>query len=113
MGSQRIRYERYGDSVNATFSKDIIKATYDIETSIMRGPASYTDEPFYLEKGPVAVRVIFTGQGQISREVIFMMVDQWRLYAGHFGARELAFGEIGTENPRAVDAAFSIQFIGL
>ena len=109
-GPEIVKFQEYGDSANATFTKDIIRATLNIETDIYKGAATYKEGSWYFQRGPVNVRFVFTGQGQVTMGEIFRIVDQWRVYAGIFGAKEIRLGEIGPERPWTSYGAFMITF---
>ena len=104
-------FTEYGRSSNSTADdKRIIFATLKLEEKIIKGDDTYQNQVITVVSDVVTLRMTFSGTTAITKEEIFVMVDQWRVYCGTFGAREMAQGQIVIRKPWSVAAIFSIKF---
>lgn len=105
-----IKYEEYGVHVNQTLTKDIVRATLRMQADISKGSTKFHESPIAMREDPLIFHVLPTGEGIVDKREIFGILDQWRVYAGQFGAREILLGEVGTRKPWAPAAVFTIEF---
>lgn len=109
-GPQIVKFEEYGRLANSTLTKDIIRATLNIQAYISKGRPIIKNGPITIRHGAVIFKIMISGRETITREEAFRILDQWRVYVGAFGAKEILLGEIGNAEPWAPAAAFNIVF---
>ena len=109
-GPQIVRFEEYGRLANSTSTKDVIRATLDIELMISKGAAFIRDGSHSYRHGGVIFKIMISGREFITMEEAFRILDYWRVYSGAFGAKEILLGEIGNAKPWVPAAAFNIVF---
>ncbi|KAL6720579.1 hypothetical protein ACLMJK_002503 [Lecanora helva] len=103
-------FSDYGRNANSTLSQSILFSTLNMETIIIKGPASYRTRSVAFRDGIVHLYIAFSGKVEVTKEEIFRMLDQWRVYAGAFGPREIAQGVIMERVSGVQAASFTIRF---
>lgn len=110
-GPNAIVFQRYGRQLNSTLTKELLSATLNIQTTINHGAATFQGHSsIAMRCGNLAFNMLFSGQTEITKGDVFLMLDYWRVYVGAFGAREIVLGEIDVARPWTAGAASSIDF---